>query len=59
MSYNGVLLDDVDDTVSKAGITTCELVSKGWKYIFEFPSVKVIPGTEKAGAKESFIGERF
>jgi hypothetical protein len=57
MSYGRVFLDGVDDVVSKVGITTGELVCKGWKDIFEFPSVKKIPGTEKAGAEESAIGE--
>ena len=59
VGYGGVLLDDVDDAVPEAGITACELVCKGRKDILEFPSVKVIPGTEEAGAEGSITGECF
>ena len=59
VSYGGVLLDDVDDAFSKAGIMTCELVCKSRKDIFEFPPVEVVSRTEEAGAEESIIGERF
>ena len=33
----------------------CKLVCKGGENVFEFSSVKVIPGTEKASTKETII----
>ena len=56
MGYGGVILDDRDDVASKVGIMTCKLVCKGGKDVLEFLSVKVIPGTEEAGTKESLFG---
>ena len=58
VSYGWVLLDGVNDAVSKVGIATCELVCESRKNPFELPSVEVIPGTEKASTEESDVGER-
>ena len=41
---------------SKVGVMACKLVCKGGKDVLEFPSVKVVPGTEKASTKELLIG---
>jgi hypothetical protein len=54
-----VLLDTRDDVASEEGVAACELVGKGGKDVFEFPSVEVIPGTEEAGAEESIVGNRI
>ena len=59
MSYGGVLLDSIDDTVSEVGKVTCELVCESRKDPFELSPVEVIPGTKKAGAEESIVGECF
>ena len=59
VSYGRVLLNDIDDAVSKVGKMTCELVCESRKDVFELPSVEVITGTEKASAEESIVGECF
>ena len=59
MGQSRVLPDSGNDVVSKAGVVTCKLVCKGWKDVFEFPSVKVILGTEKAGTKDSIISNHI
>ena len=56
MGYGGVVLDDGDNVTLEVGIMTSKLVCKGGKDVFEFLSVKVIPGTEEAGTKESLFG---
>ena len=59
MSKGGIILDNGDNVALKVGIVMCKLVCKGWKDVFEFPSVKVIPGTEKAGTKDSIISNHI
>lgn len=59
MGYRGVLLDDLDDAVSKEGITACELVREGRKDVSEHPPVEEIAGAEKASTEYSIVGESF
>ena len=59
MGQGGVPLDGSDDVVSEMGIVTCKLVCDGGEDIFEFPSVKVVSGTEEAGTKDSLSGNHF
>ena len=59
MGKGGVPLDTGNDVTSEVGVAACELVCKGGENVFEFPSIKVIPGTEEAGAEESIGGNRF
>ena len=56
MGQGGILLDCIDDVALEVGIVTCKLVCKGRKDVFELSSIKVIPGTKKASAKKSLIG---
>ena len=56
MGQGGVLLDCTDNMALEVGIVTCKLVCKSRKDVFELPSIKVIPGTEKASTKKSLIG---
>ena len=58
MGQGRVLLDAGDDVASEVGVMTCKLVRKGWKDVFEFPPVKVIPGTEEASTEGSISGNR-
>ena len=59
MGYGGVVLDNGDNMVLEVGIMTCKLVCKGGEDVLEFLSVKIIPGTEEAGTKESLSGNCF
>jgi len=56
VGYGGVILDDWDNMALEVGIMTCKLVCKGGEDMLEFLPVKVIPGTEEAGTKESLFG---
>ena len=56
MGYSGVIFDGRDDVGLEVGIMACKLVCKGGEDIVEFLSVKIIPGTEEAGTKESLFG---
>ena len=59
MGYGGVILDSRGDVTVKVGIMMSKLVCKGGEDVFEFPSVKVIPGAEEAGTKQSLFGNCF
>jgi len=59
MGYGGIILDDRDDMVLEVGVVMCKLVCKGGKDVFEFLSIKVVPGTEEAGTKKSLFGNCF
>ena len=59
MGYGRVFFDASDDVTSKVRVVACKLMCKGGEDIFELLSIKVIPGTEKAGTKESMIGNNF
>ena len=59
MGNGGVLLDGTGDVSSEVGEMAGKLVCKGWKDLFEFPSVKIIPGTEKASTKYPLLGNHF
>ena len=59
MGKGRVFLKIGNDMPSKVGIAACKLVCKGGKDVFELPSVEVLPGAEKAGTKESLIGNSF
>ena len=59
MGEGGVLPDNPDDAASEAGVAACKLICKGGKYVLEFSSFEVIPGTEETGTEESAVGSRF
>ena len=59
MGQGRILLDNPNDMASEEGVATCELTCKGGEDIFEFSSIKVIPGTEEASAEESIAGNHF
>jgi hypothetical protein len=54
-----VFLDTCDDIVSEVGVVACKLMCKGWKDVFEFSSVEVIPGAEEAGTEGSISSNHF
>ena len=59
MSNGRVLLDSVGDVGSEVGVVACKLVPKGWKNILEFPTIEVIPGTEKTSTKNPLLGNHL
>ena len=59
MGYARVLLDTINNVVSKVGELTCKLVGKSGKDVFELPPVVVMLGTEKAGTQAPIIGSHF
>jgi len=59
VDQGGVILEDCDNVALKVGVIICKLVGKGGKDVLEFPPVKVVPGTEEAGTKETCFGNCF
>ena len=59
MGKGRVLLDDCNYVASKVGGMQCKLIFNGGEDILELFPVKIIPGTEKAGTKDSLLGNHF
>ena len=56
MGYGRVLLDSGNNMGSNGWVLASKLICKGGEDVFELLSVKIIPGTEEAGTKESLTG---
>ena len=54
-----MFLDDLKDSGSKRGVSTCELVGEGGEDIFKLLPVEVIPRAEEAGTERPSLCDHF